>query len=119
LLFTRNYEWTFQRNYHLFLDNEILRKQNKILLELRDLKEQMKAMKESQEVILGYFQINENRPGIEKKFKSEKIGFVDGQKLFVESMEALNELENKLKDEDFFQRAVSLLIVKMCLSFIR
>jgi len=86
---------------------------------LRDFKEQIKAIKESQEVILGYLQVNENRPGMEKKFKLEKIGFVDGQKLFVENMEALNELENKLKDEDFFQRAVSLLIVKMCLSFIR
>jgi len=60
LPFTRNYEWSFQRNYHLFLCNEILRKQNKILLELKNLKE-IKAMKESQEVILGYFQINENR----------------------------------------------------------
>lgn len=53
---------------------------------------------------------NQNNPST---FKAIDKRIVDGRKIFVKSLDELQELEMALKEEDFFQRVVRLHFVQI------
>ncbi|XP_011884013.1 PREDICTED: uncharacterized protein LOC105571148 [Vollenhovia emeryi] len=84
--------------------SEIVRKQNKILLEIKAMKEQIAELR-STIISTSYDTCTATNKNNSHTFKATNMGNVDGKKLFIENLEELQDLETALANEDFFQRA--------------